>query len=129
MKRLLLAICLLSFSAAPVLAQNRADGMATRQATPKTIFSSKANEFSASMSRKNTIVAGQALKDLNRMMSEAIQQTDAKMASENASAKVALQKTKQSQQSLMDEVKKLSPDLTKNQGAIAEKLKAFQETL
>ena len=129
MKRLLLAICLLSFSAAPVLAQNRADGMATQQVTSKLAFSSKINEFSASMSRKNAIYADKVLKDLDNMMSQAIQETDAKITHEKGNAKVVLEKAKQSQKTLLSEVKKMSPDPTKNQEAITEKLKAFQETL
>lgn len=129
MKRLLLACCLFGFSAAPVLAQNSAETTTKQQSNPKANFSSKINEFSAHMSRGNTAGAHEALKELGKIMSWSMHLTVAKADRATGGDKVALEKAKKSQQSLFDQVKTLTQDLTKNQGAIVEKLRAFQQTM
>ena len=139
MKRFALACSLAVLSVSPVLAQKSAQATTTMQVNTtgsesssvlRNSYQAKLNEFTTHLTRKNQPAAEQALKELMELMSKGIRHNSDKMnASTNSEEKEQFRKAYDSQNRIYSSVKLLMGDLSKNEGALVEKVRTFATTL
>ena len=131
MKRILLAVTLITFSFSPVVAQEAAAAAAPQEqkVDMNLSFLSKTNEISAMISRKRTEDARKVYQDIAKLMQQSISENMKKMETAAEYEKSSIKQVMDQQNKLYGEAKMLSVDLVKNHDQFVEKLQAFRATL
>jgi len=131
MKRILLAVTLITFSFSPVVAQEAAAAAAPQEqkVDMNLSFLSKTNEISAMISRKRTEDARKVYQDIAKLMQQSISENMKKMETAAEDEKSSIKQVVDQQNKLYGETKMLSVDLVKNHDQFVEKLQAFRATL
>lgn len=131
MKRILLAVTLITFSLSPVVAQEAAATAAPQEqkVDMNLTFLSKTNEISAMISRKRTEDAGKVYRQIAELMQQSIGENMKKMETAAEDEKSSIKQVVDQQNKLYGEAKVLSADMVKNHDQFVEKLQAFRATL
>ena len=131
MKRILLAVTLITFSFSPVVAQEAAATAAPQEqkVDMNLSFLSKTNEISAMISRKRTEDAGKVYRQISELMQQSIGENMKKMETAAEDEKSSIKQVVDQQNKLYGEAKVLSADMVKNHDQFVEKLQAFRATL
>ena len=131
MKRILLAVTLITFSFSPVVAQEAAATAAPQEqkVDMNLTFLSKTNEISAMIGRKRTEDAGKVYRQIAELMQQSIGENMKKMETAAEDEKSSIKQVVDQQNKLYGEAKVLSADMTKNHDQLMEKLQAFRATL